>query len=253
MRESFVIHAEYIEDLPEDFKDTYLHYIYNYGIYDSEPAGLEGFEKSIWIKIKRRIDQDRNAYEERKKKNRKRQEEWRKKQGLVEEAVSEPSEVPSKLTPSQTEYSKQIFNVFKNAGLPCNKNNEISFMMQDFANGLSYIHKTPELKSVHSSDIIEACKNYVTVLNDSSCYITAKLSFFALVKSKFFYNLLPANFDKGNFKNFKKSDDKEQKESEIWYEEKPCSKCGQNRVIWHNDLSKYICESCHKVFTIGEF
>ena len=62
MRESFVIHAEYIEDLPEEFKPLFLQYIYNYGIKGIEPQ-LTGLEASIWIKIKRRIDEETALYE----------------------------------------------------------------------------------------------------------------------------------------------------------------------------------------------
>lgn len=255
MRESFVIHAEYIEDLPEEYKNTYLHYIYNYGIFDEEPAGLEGFEKSIWIKIKRRIDQDRIAYEERKEKNRKRQEEWRKNQGLAKNnsVNTEPVETVSSATPSQTEYSKQIFNIFREASLPCAKNNEISFLQSDFMNGLSFIHKSEELKGIHSDDVLEACRNYVTVLEDPECYLTQKLSFYSLVKSKFFYSLLPANFDKENFRNYKNKTGTSATTEKKWYEEKPCPSCNAKKVVWSNTHNNYQCECCKKIFKIGEF
>lgn len=261
MRESFVVHAEYIEDLPEEYKITYLQYIYQYGIFDEEPQNLEGFEQSIWIKIKRRIDQDRQAYEERKEKNKKRQEEWRKKQRTdaeepATEVVAEPSEgVPGICTPSQTEYSKVIFNIFKEAGLPCNKNNEISFLQQDFFNGLSYIHSSTELKRVHSDDIIKACENYVAVLNDPETYVTTKMSFYKLVQSKLFYNLLPANYDKANFISYKKNTtaEKTEPQEKKWFEDKPCSKCGAKKVFWSNDLNSYKCDSCGSVYKLGGF
>lgn len=69
MRESFVLHSEYIEDLPEDFKKEYLWYCYNYGINEVEP-NLKGFELTVWTKIKRRIDTDVNSYEQQKENNR---------------------------------------------------------------------------------------------------------------------------------------------------------------------------------------
>ena len=62
MRESFVLHAEYIEDLPEDLKGAFLRYIYEYGINEIEPE-LSGLELTVWLKIKRRIDDDVEAYE----------------------------------------------------------------------------------------------------------------------------------------------------------------------------------------------
>jgi hypothetical protein len=62
MRESFVLHAEYIEDLPEELKGAFLRYIYEYGINEIEPE-LTGLELTVWLKIKRRIDDDVQAYE----------------------------------------------------------------------------------------------------------------------------------------------------------------------------------------------
>lgn len=62
MRESFVIHSEYIEDLPEELKGTFLRYVYEYGINGIEPS-LAGLEKTVWLKIKRRIDDDISAFE----------------------------------------------------------------------------------------------------------------------------------------------------------------------------------------------
>lgn len=62
MRESFVLHAEYIEDLPEELKGAFLRYIYEYGINETEPQ-LSGLELTVWLKIKRRIDDDVSAYE----------------------------------------------------------------------------------------------------------------------------------------------------------------------------------------------
>lgn len=61
MRESFVIHTEYIEDLPEENKAEFLMYIYNYGAKGIEPE-LEGFANTVWLKIKRRIDADTEQY-----------------------------------------------------------------------------------------------------------------------------------------------------------------------------------------------
>jgi len=63
MRESFVIHTEYIEDLPEESKAEFLMYIYNYGAKGIEPD-LEGFAQTVWIKIQRRIDADIEQYED---------------------------------------------------------------------------------------------------------------------------------------------------------------------------------------------
>lgn len=105
------------------------------------------------------------------------------------------------LSPSQTEYSKKIFEIFKNAGLPCAKENEISFLQTDFKNAISAIHRKEELQNVHSDDIIQACRNFTDIYSnpDTYCGFRQKIGFYQLVQKQWFYDLLPANFDKSRF------------------------------------------------------
>lgn len=67
MKESFVFHAEFISDLPEEYKARFAMYAINYGLQGEEPS-LDGLEHSLWLKIKRRIDSDKEAWEETKNK-----------------------------------------------------------------------------------------------------------------------------------------------------------------------------------------
>lgn len=60
-KESFLIHTEYIDDLPEENKSEFLLYIFNYGSKGEEPK-LEGLALTIWKKIKRRMDAEAEAY-----------------------------------------------------------------------------------------------------------------------------------------------------------------------------------------------
>lgn len=62
IKESFIIHTEWIEDLPEEYKTKFLMYIYNYGSRGDKPD-LEGLEKTLWKKIERRIDEDQVKWE----------------------------------------------------------------------------------------------------------------------------------------------------------------------------------------------
>lgn len=64
MRESFVFHSEYIADLPEEYKAIFAMYTINYAL-NNEPPEIEAgtLEESLWIKIARRIDQEREKYE----------------------------------------------------------------------------------------------------------------------------------------------------------------------------------------------
>lgn len=128
----------------------------------------------------------------------------------------EHQKMPTKASPSQINYSKELFNLFKDAGLPCSKGNEISFLQTDFKNALNYLHKTSEYQHITSDDVIGAVRNYIEVLNDESSYVSTKMNFFSLVKSKMFYNLLPSNFDANNFKDWN-AKQRKQKQKKIQF------------------------------------
>lgn len=64
MRESFVFHAEYIEDLPDSYKADFALYTVTYGLYGEEPPLMDGsLELSLWKKIARRIDAETERYQ----------------------------------------------------------------------------------------------------------------------------------------------------------------------------------------------
>ena len=161
------------------------------------------------------------------------------------------SDAPNKASPSQINYSKELFNLFKDAGLPCSKGNEISFLQTDFKNALNYLHKTSEYQHITSDDVIGAVRNYIEVLNDESSYVSTKMNFFSLVKSKMFYNLLPSNFDVNNFKDWNaKTEKKETEEDSIQTdrEYQECPSCHEVMMYYHRKKQRYICCSCLKYF-----
>jgi len=167
---------------------------------------------------------------------------------------------PSFFTGNQTNYSKQIFELFKNAGLPCARNNEISFLQTDFANAMRYLHSTPEFTNLHSNDCIQAVKNYIEVLKDNTCYVSQKMNFVSLVKSKLFYNLLPSNFVIENYKNYKNIDsngnsipteERDENGQKKLFE--VCPKCKLKKIWYSNALQKFTCDNCHHVMKWEEF
>lgn len=64
MRESFVFHKDYIDDLPSQYKAEFTQYTVNYGLYGELPP-LTGdmLESALWAKIRRRIDTEAEKYE----------------------------------------------------------------------------------------------------------------------------------------------------------------------------------------------
>lgn len=65
VNETFIFHAEWIADLPQRFREKFTMIAVNYAIFGILPTVDEdSLEFSEWIKIKRRIDADKNAYKE---------------------------------------------------------------------------------------------------------------------------------------------------------------------------------------------
>ena len=63
MRESFVFHKDYIEDLPDQYKTEFIQATINYGLYGENPPFNDGtLEKALWAKIARRIDAEAEKY-----------------------------------------------------------------------------------------------------------------------------------------------------------------------------------------------
>lgn len=100
MRESFVFHAEYIADLPDDYKADFAMYAINYALNDEQPPLMQGtLEYSLWAKIERRIDQEREKYERVKEK---RAAAGRKHTGNQYNAPkAESPQVPERETPAE--------------------------------------------------------------------------------------------------------------------------------------------------------
>lgn len=292
-RESFVIHAEYIEDIPEEAKAQFLMYVYNYGIHGTVPK-LTGFEKTAWIKIQRRIDIDLEQYEAtikarseagkkhtgnqytRAKQNQEEPQssdspeveqsgtEWNKMEqngtnGTVfvfdnefvneheneNESVAENS--PRRESPPLQAYAQKIFNIFHEAGLPCARNNFISFLQRDFKNALGYIHK--HYGPIHSDEVIGAAENYARTVNDPASFITGKYSFDRFVTFKNFVDFLPANYNADNFKD-RKAEATQQPPKRVWKD--TCPTCGTRLLSWSNQEQKYTCDHCGRKFEYEE-
>lgn len=228
MRESFVFHLSFIENLPEDRRTEFINYAVNYGLFEEEPI-LDDMALAFWKTIKSRIDTDKQQYCERMEKQNEARKKYREKiKGISEiSKISKISEIngnicpnshseyefdnefvseyefdidnvsvsDANITPAQKEYSKAVFKLWNEAGLPGSKD-EFSFRAKEFYQSL------PALKGLHSNDVLQAIDNYISVLKDKSCYLKKKYCFDSFVSSKIFKEMLPDRFVKGNFKRF---------------------------------------------------
>lgn len=60
---SYIMHSDYIENLPEEHKATFLLYIYNYCV-KGEIPDITGFELTVWKFIQNRLDSDLEKFEQ---------------------------------------------------------------------------------------------------------------------------------------------------------------------------------------------
>jgi len=277
-RETFVMHAEYIEDLPDEAKAQFLMYVYNYGIHGIVPE-LTGFEKTAWIKIQRRIDADIGTYEKKcanLKQNRNKAQktpDTENESSDTDKAMSETEnetpagdiefeyvnefdneietenesdapKLPIKESPPLQAYAQKVFEIFKNAGLPCARSNFISFLQRDFKNGMAYIHTNHP--GLHSDDVIGAAENYARTVNDPRSFITGKYSFERFVTFKNFIDFLPANYDPENFIDRKATGGTPPPQAKKWQQE--CPVCHEKAMEYSNTLQKYVCNKCGRQF-----
>lgn len=104
---------------------------------------------------------------------------------------------------AQKEYAKKIYDLWKNADLPCPKSGYITFLMSDFRLAISELHK----QTLHSNDVIAAVQNYIQVMQlkkESKTWWTVRYSFDKFAKETNIKRFLPDNFDINDYPNDKK-------------------------------------------------
>lgn len=62
MRESFIFHFEYIEDIPEELQPEYVMYVINYARYGEEPTFDDWRDQRMWNRTKARMDEEASRY-----------------------------------------------------------------------------------------------------------------------------------------------------------------------------------------------
>lgn len=87
-RDSFVMHRNFLEGIPEEEQFKWFKVITEYAFNGVMPEFSNWLENKIFTNIQNRIEADREAYEIKKERNRQRQAEWRKKNGVTVTNVS---------------------------------------------------------------------------------------------------------------------------------------------------------------------
>lgn len=63
MRNSFVFHFDYLEDVPEELQPVYAMHVINYARYGESPAFDDWRDQRMWNKTKQRMDEEAEKYE----------------------------------------------------------------------------------------------------------------------------------------------------------------------------------------------
>lgn len=106
------------------------------------------------------------------------------------------------LTDQNKHYSKLVFDVWENARLPGYKKGFLNFHIRDFRLALSDLQS----QNLHSDDVIQACKNYASVIDlkrQGKTWWSSESLFYNFVKPTTIGQFLPDSFD---IERFKKSD-----------------------------------------------
>ena len=100
------------------------------------------------------------------------------------------------LNKSHENYSRVIFDKFKDAGLPCADGDFFKFQCRDFRLAL------PKLSGFTSQEVTAAVTNYISELKNPQSWVRQEYSFDAFVGSNTFSRCLPSNYRPQNFRLF---------------------------------------------------
>ena len=103
------------------------------------------------------------------------------------------------LTDQNKYYSKLVFDVWEKAQLPGWKKGFLNFHIRDFRLALSDLRN----QHLHSDDVIQACKNYASVIElkrQGQTWWTSESLFYNFVKPTTIGQFLPDSFDIERFK-----------------------------------------------------
>ncbi len=99
--------------------------------------------------------------------------------------------------PFRNNYSKTVFKILQESGLPCSNGNSLIFMQREFYQALPYIHEL----HLRSDEVIQAVKNYAQVCNMPDTWWKSRQDFLSLCKSKNILKFIPGNFDIKQYEN----------------------------------------------------
>lgn len=159
MRESFVFHFEYIDDVPEELQGQYAMYVINYARLGVEPEFTDWRDKKLWTRTKNRLDAEFERYENKCQNLKQNKNPINKKQSqkeVVKDKITINTENNLSDIEKQTSDTEKKFSVTENE-LSDTENN-----LSDTENQISV--GVYEYESVYDSD-----NEYVTDIDSGGC------------------------------------------------------------------------------------
>lgn len=268
-----------IDAMPAEMKLKFYIAVTDYGMYGIEPEDLSEIEMLIWIPMKDLLDNSKNSRGGAPEGNQNAQKQPKQpkttennQNNVVFNETTETTlnnangnvngndkgngnanlntgdtsaSAPSSLTAPQENYSKQVFELFKNAGLPCQNGDLFRFQCVDFKNSLQ------KLKGYSSAEVLQTIKNYIYELQHPDSWDLPQLSFSSFVGSRTWEKCTPANYRHENFLDFKKQKGRNTA-PEIKERLEKCPACGKESLKLIENGLKYKCQNCGKIYTWEE-
>lgn len=104
---------------------------------------------------------------------------------------------PTENTPDMKGFAEEVYKIWESAKLPCKKGGLLSFLQSDMRNALAEMRR----QNLTTDEVIQACKNYVEIIQCSNSWYTARLPFENFIRETTIKRFLPDYYKKEIFIN----------------------------------------------------
>ncbi len=155
-----------------------------------------------------------------------------------------------KTTPPKLDFdiARKVYDIFDSSNLPCGT--FMSFVQGVFPNGMETARKRIKSFGLSESSIIDACRNYASVVNAPSSFFRTKLPFDSLCRHERFRDFLPDAFVRENWLKWDIPLEKSDEGDSVTYE--LCPKCKKHSLFWNTKAQMFECKSCKAKMTFEE-
>jgi hypothetical protein len=100
-------------------------------------------------------------------------------------------------TPALKGFAEEVYKIWESAKLPCKRGGLSSFLQSDMRNALAEMRQ----QNLTTDEVLQACKNYVEIIQSNNSWYTARLPFDNFMKETTIKRFLPDYYKKEYFVN----------------------------------------------------